>query len=77
MQRLKFFGNRQAAIEQVPDPVPPDDGVVMEIKASALCGTDLHSLYRSRKNRPARQGTNSLAPRWRLVTHPAFGREIA
>ena len=46
MQRLKFFGNRQAAIEQVPDPVPPDDGVVMEIKASALCGTDLHSLYR-------------------------------
>ena len=56
MQRLKFFGNRQAAIEQVPDPVPPDDGVVMEIKASALCGTDLHSLYRKPEESPCTPG---------------------
>jgi L-iditol 2-dehydrogenase len=56
MQRLKFFGNRQAAIEQVPDPVPPDNGVVMEIKASALCGTDLHSLYRKPEESPCTPG---------------------
>jgi hypothetical protein len=27
MNRLKFFGNRQATIQQVSDPVPQDDGV--------------------------------------------------
>jgi len=56
MNRLKFFGNRKAAIEQVSDPVPQDDGVVMQIKASALCGTDLHSLYRKPEESPCTPG---------------------
>jgi threonine dehydrogenase-like Zn-dependent dehydrogenase len=56
MQRLKFFGNRQAAVEQAPTPAPPDDGVVIEVKATALCGTDLHSLYRKPEESPCTPG---------------------
>ena len=29
-------------IQEVPDPAPPDDGVVIEVKASGLCRSDWH-----------------------------------
>jgi len=46
MKGVVFTGNRQIEIQDFPDPTPGDDDVVLEIKASGMCGTDLH-LYRS------------------------------
>lgn len=62
MQRLKLYGNRQAAIEQVPMPNPSDDGVVIEVKSTALCGTDLHSLYRKPEESPCTPGHEFAGP---------------
>ena len=52
MKGAVFTGNRQLAIQDFPDPSPGDDDVVLEIKASGMCGTDLH-LYRSPGGGPA------------------------
>ncbi len=46
MQRLRLSGNRQAAVEEVDLPEAQGDQVVVRVKASALCGSDLHGLYR-------------------------------
>jgi threonine dehydrogenase-like Zn-dependent dehydrogenase len=52
MKGVVFTGNRKIEIQDFPDPVPGDDDVVLEIKASGMCGTDLH-LYRSPGGGPA------------------------
>ncbi|MFM2423449.1 MAG: hypothetical protein RL291_1979 [Pseudomonadota bacterium] len=52
MKGVVFTGNRQIEIQSFPDPTPGDDDVVLEIKASGMCGTDLH-LYRSPGGGPA------------------------
>jgi threonine dehydrogenase-like Zn-dependent dehydrogenase len=46
MKGLVFVGNRKLEVQDFPDPTPGDEDVVLEIKASGMCGTDLH-LYRS------------------------------
>lgn len=46
MKGVVFVGDRKVEIQDFPDPTPGDDDVVLEIKASGMCGTDLH-LYRS------------------------------
>lgn len=46
MQGLSFAGNRTIARITVDDPTPGPGEVVLEIKASGLCGSDLH-YYRS------------------------------
>jgi L-iditol 2-dehydrogenase len=56
MQRLKFLGNRQSVIEEVPIPTASDDDVVIEMKSTALCGTDLHSLYQKPEASPCTPG---------------------
>lgn len=52
MKGVVFTGNRHVEIQDFPDPTPGDDDVVLEIKASGMCGTDLH-LYRSPGGGPA------------------------
>lgn len=52
MKGVVFTGNRQIEIQDFPDPTPGDGDVVLEIKASGMCGTDLH-LYRSPGGGPA------------------------
>lgn len=52
MKGLVFVGNRKLEIQDFPDPAPGDEDVVLEIKASGMCGTDLH-LYRSPGGGPA------------------------
>jgi threonine dehydrogenase-like Zn-dependent dehydrogenase len=46
MKGVVFTGNRKLELQDFPDPTPGNDEVVLEIKASGMCGTDLH-LYRS------------------------------
>ena len=46
MQGIVFTGNRQLELREVPDPTPGPGEVVLEIKASGMCGSDL-KFYRS------------------------------
>lgn len=46
MHRLRLLGDRQAVVEEVAVPQPSDDDVMVRVEASALCGSDLHGLYR-------------------------------
>ena len=46
MEGVVFHGNRQLELMDFPDPSPAPDDVVLEIKASGMCGSDLH-FYRA------------------------------
>ena len=41
MQAVYFLGDRQLELRDVPDPTPGPEDVVLEIKASGMCGSDL------------------------------------
>ncbi|WP_025778200.1 zinc-dependent alcohol dehydrogenase family protein [Brevibacterium sp. VCM10] len=41
MRGLVFDGNREVSIREFPDPTPGPDEVIIEIKASGMCGSDL------------------------------------
>jgi threonine dehydrogenase-like Zn-dependent dehydrogenase len=45
MRGLVFGGNRQLALQEFPDPVPGPGDVVVAMRASGICGSDLN-LYR-------------------------------
>ncbi|MDN5844424.1 MAG: alcohol dehydrogenase catalytic domain-containing protein, partial [Alcaligenaceae bacterium] len=47
MQAVYFLGNRQIEIRDVPDPTPGPGEIILEIKASGMCGTDL-KYYRAK-----------------------------
>ncbi len=53
MKGVVFKGSRQLELMEFPDPSPGPDEVVLEIKASGMCGSDLH-FYR------AAEGAKSL-----------------
>lgn len=54
MRGIVFQGDRKVALVEVPDPVPGPGEVVIEMKASGMCGSDLH-LYRRPANTAAGQ----------------------
>ena len=41
MKAVYFLGNRQLEIRDVPDPAPGPGEVILEIRASGMCGSDL------------------------------------
>ncbi len=51
MKGLTFPGDRQVEYIELPDPVPGINEVVLEVKASGMCGSDLHA-YRREKGTP-------------------------
>jgi D-arabinose 1-dehydrogenase-like Zn-dependent alcohol dehydrogenase len=46
MLGVVFLGDRKLALRDFPDPTPGPRDVVLEIKASGMCGSDLH-VYRA------------------------------
>lgn len=44
MKAVRFLGQKRVSVEEVPTPVPEEGEVLVEIKASALCRSDL-SIY--------------------------------
>lgn len=46
MKGVVFLGDRELALQDFPDPVPGPGEVVIEMKASGMCGSDLH-VYRA------------------------------
>ena len=57
MRGVVFTGDRQLELREFPDPTPGPGEVVLEIKASGMCGSDLQVLPRGRqRGRVARPG---------------------
>lgn len=54
MRALLFPGDRRVEIADLPDPVPGEREVLLEIRYSAICGTDLHDYRLSPEERAPR-----------------------
>lgn len=52
MQAVRFLGDRQLEVATIPDPTPSEGEVVIEIKASGMCGSDLRSYRAPAGSRP-------------------------
>ena len=50
MKAVRFIGDRELEIAEIPDPTPDVGEVIIEIKASGMCGSDLHQ-YRAPRAR--------------------------
>jgi threonine dehydrogenase-like Zn-dependent dehydrogenase len=51
--RAAVLEDRQVlTVRQVPDPVPGPGEVVLEVKASAVCGSDIHRYLRGHRTYP-------------------------
>src|SRR5882757_4842135 len=48
MRGIVFTGERELEMMEFPDPTPDTGEVVVEMKASGMCGSDLHQYRRSR-----------------------------
>src|SRR5512132_4068609 len=46
MRGVVFTGGRELQMMEFPDPTPGPDEVVVEMKASGMCGSDLHQYRR-------------------------------
>jgi threonine dehydrogenase-like Zn-dependent dehydrogenase len=55
MKGIVFLGNRKLEVREFPDPTPGPGEVVLAIKASGMCGSDLHP-YRAAGNAAAGLG---------------------
>lgn len=61
MRGILFPGDRQVVVESFPDPVPGPGEVVVDIRAAAVCGSDLHG-YRAPAEQRQREGTAGIIP---------------
>ena len=80
MKGVVFLGNRKLELRDLPDPTPGPGEVVLAIKASGMCGSDLHP-YRAVGNAAAALGLGgsggarlSRPPPWRAGAAPALPR---
>ena len=61
MLGVVFLGDRKLALREFPEPAPGPRDVVLEIKASGMCGSDLH-VYRAASSRATRPPGSRAAP---------------
>ena len=52
MRAAVLEGERQLAYRELPDPVPGDGEVLLEVRASAVCGSDIHRFLRGHRTYP-------------------------
>jgi len=55
MKGVVFLGGRECCVEDFPDPVPGIGEVLVRMKATGICGSDLH-VYRNDKETMKRRG---------------------
>jgi threonine dehydrogenase-like Zn-dependent dehydrogenase len=60
MRGIVFVGNRKVELREFPDPTPGPGEAVLAIKASGMCGSDLH-VYRAAGNAAAALGLGGTA----------------
>ena len=54
MRGVVFLGERQLELREFPDPTPGPGEVILQMKASGMCGSDLHVYRASRQGSAAR-----------------------
>ena len=59
MRGVVFLGERELEIREFPDPTPGPGEVVLEMKASGMCGSDLHA-YRAARSGAGMAGALGL-----------------
>src|ERR1700751_5069027 len=76
MRGVVFTGGREIEMMEFPDPTPGPGEVVVEMKASGMCGSDLHQ-YRRSKSQP--QGATGVSPNPNptIAGHEPFGVVVA
>ena len=75
MKGIVFTGNRTVAMQEFPDPTPGPDDVVMQMRASGMCGSDL-KFYRSAPGEAQKaMGLGSSAPM--IAGHEPCGVVVA
>lgn len=42
MKAVKFLGHGKLAVQTVPDPTPDDQSIIIKVRASGICGSELH-----------------------------------
>src|ERR1700751_2975124 len=67
-----FKGEREIELMEFPDPTPGPDEVVVEMKASGMCGSDLHQ-YRRPKSGGESIGGLPVNPNPVIGGHEPFG----
>ena len=76
MRGIVFLGNRKLEIQEFPDPTPGPGEVVLEMKASGMCGSDLHP-YRAAGNAAAALGLGPAARSSRDTSRAAWSPRSA
>ena len=61
MRGVVFLGDRKLELQEFPDPSPGPRDVIIEIKASGMCGSDLH-FYRAPAGEVAVPGLEAIGP---------------
>jgi len=61
MRGIVFLGNRKLELQEFPDPTPGPGEVVLQMKASGMCGSDLHP-YRAAGSAAAALGLGAGGP---------------
>ncbi len=61
MRGLLFPGDRQVRIDQFPDPTPGVGEVIVQMKAAAVCGSDMYT-YRMSAARQQQKGLAGIIP---------------
>ncbi|MYF98039.1 alcohol dehydrogenase catalytic domain-containing protein [Candidatus Poribacteria bacterium] len=46
MKAAQFYGGKDIRVENVPDPTPALDQVLVKVNAAGICGSDLHGYHR-------------------------------
>ncbi|HVC34145.1 MAG TPA: alcohol dehydrogenase catalytic domain-containing protein [Chloroflexota bacterium] len=62
MRAVQFLGDRQAIVRDKKDPRPGLGEVLLRIRASAICGSDLHRYRPARGDRPLDEGVPGHEP---------------
>src|SRR6478735_2283796 len=52
MQGVVFRGDRELELQHFPDPTPGPEEVVVEVRASGMCGSDLHEYRKPKGSSP-------------------------
>lgn len=75
MKGIVFTGDRTVALQEFPDPTPGPDDVVLQMKASGMCGSDL-KFYRSAPGEAQKaMGLGSSEPK--IAGHEPCGVVVA
>ncbi|HEX8348196.1 MAG TPA: alcohol dehydrogenase catalytic domain-containing protein, partial [Actinoplanes sp.] len=67
MRALVFHGPADLGVEELPDPVPGPDEVLLRITATGICGSDLHGYT----------GENGRRHAGQVMGHETVGRVAA